>query len=209
MKRFLILIAVVLPMIARAQEMNDEKNLVMKWGVSASIGMDVYNASSQPGHSLNIGLGCSMGVHYRAQWRKGWFVEPGVTVGYDHYNLHPALREDPTLKLDRWHLGVPVMGGYRFRNGLAPLIGVEYDWYFSTTTSGQEGTPRYSSSQLWKPSGVAAFAGLGFESDFGEVAMLFHSNVMRANKREHLITAERNIIPMQVTLTAKFFFSCR
>ncbi|MDE6484251.1 MAG: PorT family protein [Duncaniella sp.] len=209
MRSFLVFIVLLIPTVINAQNKVSEKSTV-QWGTSVALDFNFpYDCSTQTRYNPFENLGFSMGGNMRVNIHKGWLVETGLLIGYDHTNLDGA-EENSTIKLDRWRLTVPVMGGYRFTispmRSITPLLGVEYNYYFSTTTAGQRGEPRYSSSQLWHPYSFAGCGGVGFGIENFEVDVLAHVNLMNGNKKEYQVTKLHNYLPIQVTVTAKMFF---
>ncbi len=213
MKKLIALFMLILPFVMVAEEEGFQvKDKRVYWGFT--LGADINFTQGGINHYLpQPGWGGSVGALSRIMITKKFFVEPGAKICYDYTWIRAADISDPRIQLNRWSVGVPLIFGYKCASDdnpntscFVPQIGVQYNHYFSTTTSGQVPEQRMSSSQLWYPNSLAACVGLGFYTDGGQFDIMFNIDLTRANKPENVAIYKKHYNPASLLLAFKFFF---
>lgn len=207
MRKLFILIVMWLPM-AMAAQMNERDGLRLQWGASVALDINVPGSWTSGHGSGNIQPGFSVGGEMRLLWPKGWLFETGVNVGFGHNVIDPKVKGASSVVVDRWRVGVPVTGGYKFALksglGLAPLVGLEYNYYFATGTAGLSGV---SSADLWRPCNLDWCVGAALMiDDIFEVDVKGNFGMFRANRPRYDVLYTRYFLPCRGSVTAKVYF---
>ena len=187
---------------------------VMNWGVTAAFDINIPTTDSSREDfdycDVPIEYGGAAGAVLRFSWPRGWFVEPGVNVGYDYTSFDPAEIGNPRVGFGRWRVAVPVTGGYIFNInddfGIGPVAGVELICNLKSGTVGLPSTVHYSSSSLWRPVNFAFM--VGFEINMGHWAATTqaHIGVVPYYKGAPDVIYRQAPITAQVSVEAKYYF---
>ena len=210
MRSLLTFILVMAAVAMNAQE-SAELNPRLQWGVSASFDMD-YGASWTSTHtSPGIYPGFTGGGAMRVMFPKGWLINTGVKAGYTHRAIDAATDGNRSIVTDSWRIGIPVTAGYKFDLskdfGIAPLAGLEYNYYFYTSTAHLPAGVDLSSSQLWRKNNLDWCVGAALIIDtVFEVDILADFSMFRANKKQKDLLFTRNFMPCSGSVTLKMFF---
>ena len=183
----------------------------VKLGASAAWNLNFPVGWTSSDRNSALYSGFSVGGDVLIEWPKGWIFKSGIKAGFDHNRLNSSVKNDNQVTLDRWKLGVPAIAGYKFdvyRDFcIAPLTGLEFDYFFSTGTSWPLPGDRLSSAQLWNPCNLDWKIGAGiFMYDMVEVDILGSFGIFKANKHRNDLIYTTNYLPLQMSIALTIYF---
>lgn len=211
MKRILLFTVLLFPCLCRGEVVDVEtgngvNGVNVEWGVAGAVNVNIPGdwTTTDTGQEINLSYGGAIGGVCNVGWKSGWFVEPGVMIGYDNIKL--GLMPEGKTALRRWNLSGLVTAGHRFSVAgsfhLSPLMAAEVACYFSTSS-----TTRTPEPIDWRPVNASCGIGVGLSDGNMAINIIGYFGLVKMSPRQDIMPHCKSLYSNKVVVSYRYYFT--
>lgn len=208
MKQILLFIVLLFPCLCRGEvaDVKTGNGVNVEWGVAGAVNVNIPGdwTTTDTGQEINLSYGGAAGSVCNVEWKSGWFVEPGVMIGYDNIKL--GLMPEGKTVLRRWNLSGLVTAGHRFSIAdsfhLSPLVAAEVSYYFSTSSSTRTPEPIE-----WRPVNVSCGIGVGLSDGNMAINIIGYFGLVKMSLRHDIMPHCKSLYSNKVVVSYHYYFT--
>ena len=209
MKKLFLLSLILMGCLISSAEEPERSDRCGRIGVSGTFDLNIPGAWSAKDKNSDMSYGGGLGAVYNYSWHSNWFVEGGITFGYDNISLG-SLVGNSGEGIESWRISVPVSVGYAFPVNelmkLSPMAGVNYQRSLHSNLYGPRKAHDYDRHDIFRKDNFMVGVGVRLGFDEFAVDILGYFGVV-GMFRDKSFADDQTIYDNSICVSAKYFFS--